>query len=54
MRNRLRYTEAVRNADYYITNFRWDSVKPPAESEFKSVVIDGVRLSASYRIRNPK
>ena len=52
-RERLRYTEAVGSADYYITNFRWETYRPPAELEFVSVTIDGVGLSAAYRVKVP-
>lgn len=53
-RKRLCYTGAVGSADYYLTNFRWEAHRPPAELEFVSVAVDGVKLSASYRINRPK
>jgi len=50
-RERLLYSDDTAGADYYITNFRWDRLKPPPESEAVSVKVDGVSLSAAYRTR---
>ena len=50
-RERLVYVEGREEADYYITNFRWDRTAFPAGSEFRSVKVHDVMLSAAYRIR---
>ena len=50
-RERLVYVESREEADYYITNFRWDRTAFPGGSEFRSVKVHDVMLSAAYRIR---
>jgi hypothetical protein len=50
-RDRITYEDKVAGADYYVTNFRWERMAPPAEAEFTSVEVDGAKLSAAYRTR---
>jgi hypothetical protein len=50
-RARLMYLEKLADADYYLTNFRWDRLTPPAEAEFVSIKVGGANLSAAYRTR---
>ncbi len=50
-RGRLKYTEHPADADYYITNFRWERVEFPRGAEFVSVKVQGIILSAAYRVR---
>jgi len=50
-RDRIVYVEQPKDADYYITNFRWDRLRPPPEAEAVNVNVDGVKLSAAYRFR---
>jgi hypothetical protein len=50
-RSRLVYVTEPYKADYHITNFRWDRYKPPKDSEFYSVRIDGTPIMSVYRMR---
>jgi len=50
-RARITYADGVAGADYYITNYRWERMSLPAEAEFAGVKVDGVTLSAAYRVR---
>ena len=50
-RKRLVYAERPADADYYITNFRWDPARHPDNAESAAVSVDGVRLAAAYRMR---
>ena len=50
-RARVIYMDGLVGADYYLTNFRWERVRPPDEAEYVSITVDGARLSAAYRTR---
>jgi hypothetical protein len=50
-RGRLSYARSPGAAEYYLTNFRWDRLDLPPGSEFVSVEVEGVTLSAAYRLR---
>ncbi len=53
-RERIRFVDRLEEADYFITNFRADTVDHSSFKEYYSVRVDQTSIAAAYQLHHPK
>ncbi len=49
-RKRLIFTPSIKDADYYITNYRWDEADLSSFTKHKEIIIEGVPIIGIYKL----